>query len=141
MPYTRKDEGAKTIVSCEGETLAEVFLSAAHGLFDVLASGNKIRGDTRQEIVVQAENINALFREWLKELMARVALSGMLYSDFEVFSVQNAGPKQVVLTGAVYGEPFDDKRHTVAKDVSLDEKSVACSEKEKAHCSFAIVRS
>lgn len=141
MPYTRKDEGAKTIVSCSGETLAEVFLAAAHGLFDVLSSGSKVRGDTRQEIVVQAENTDALFREWLKEFMARVTLSGMLYSDFEVFSIQNAGPKQVVLTGAVYGEAYDEKRHMVTKDVSLDEKSIVCSEKGKAHCSFAMVRS
>lgn len=141
MPYTRKDEGTKTIVSCEGETLAEVFLSAAHGLFDVLSGGSKIRGDTRQEIVVQAESTGALFREWLKELMARVTLSGMLYSDFEVFSIQQASAKQVVLTGAVYGEQYDVERHTVAKGVSLDEKSAACSEKGKTSCSFTMVRS
>lgn len=141
MPYTRKDEGVKTIVSCEGNTLSEVFLSAAHGLFDVIANGSKVRGDTRQEIVVQAENTDALFREWLKELIGRVMLSNMLYSDFEVFSIQNAGPKQVVLTGAVYGEAYDDKRHTIAKGVSLDEKSAACSEKGRASCSFTMVHS
>lgn len=139
MPYTRKNEGEKTIISCSGETLSEVFLAAAHGLFDVLVGGSKIRGDTRQEIVVQAENTDSLFREWLKELMARVTLSGMLYSDFEVFSVQKVGAKQVVLTGAVYGELYDEARHTVSKAVSLDEKSAECDEKGTS-CSFTMVR-
>lgn len=142
MAFKRSDEGKTSTLVCEGKTLADVFISAAHGLFDVLAGSSKIRGDKRQEIVVQAENTVPLFTAWLTELRSRVTDMGMLYSDFEIFSIQKAGPKQYVLTGALYGEPIDNERHSIISGVTLDEKSVTCDEKAgRAVCSFALSRS
>lgn len=141
MPFTRTDEGANIVITCTGGMLAECFLSAAHGLFDVLADGSKIRGEVRQEIVIQAETIDSLFREWLKELIARVQQTSMLYSDFEIFSIQRANAKQYVLTGAIYGETYDEGRHTRGQKISLDEKSAICKEGSgKSECSFVLVR-
>ncbi|MEK7122807.1 MAG: archease, partial [Patescibacteria group bacterium] len=77
---------------------------------------------------VQADDSNGLMREWLRELFARYSETGMLYSDFEVFSIQKAG-NQMLLTGTVYGETIDKERHTVNVGVTLNEKSVSCAEK------------
>lgn len=142
MSYSREDVDGASNLTCQGTSLGDVCVDAAHGLFDVLADGSKIRGDVRQEIVIQAEDTNGLLREWLKELIARVGQMGMLYSDFEVFSVQKTGAKQLLLTGAIYGEPIDKERHTVAAHGALDEKSVSCDEKaDRASCSFSLSRS
>lgn len=141
MPFTRTDDGATSSISSTGNTPADVFIDAAHGLFDVLADGSKIRGDSRQEIVIQAEDQQALFGAWLTELFSRVTLTGMLYSDFEVFSIQKAGAKQYVLTGAIYGEAIDAKRHTIVSG-TLDEKSVHCTSTGGAEtCTFRMTHS
>lgn len=139
MPFTRTDQGSSTRITCEGKTLPEVFLNAGHGLIDVFAGGSKIRGDVRQEIVIQTETISSLFLEWLKELITRITQMNMVYSDFEVFSIQKAGAKQFVLTGAIYGEAYDASRHTLATSVALDEKSVTCKEGSDTNvCSFTL---
>lgn len=140
MSYSREDADGASTLTCTGKTLADVCVDAAHGLFEALADGSKIRGDVRQEIVIQAEDTIGLLREWLKELIARVGQMSMVYSDFEVFSIQKAGAKQLLLTGALYGEPIDKERHTVAMNRALDEKSIACKEGEHLVCSFMIRR-
>lgn len=135
MSFRRTDTNKESEIVCDGTTLPEIFIDAAHGLFDVLAHENKIRGDVRQEIVIQALDTKSLFREWLKELIARVEQMGMLYGDFEVFSIQKAGDA-FVLTGAVYGESIDPSRHHVQMAV-LKESTAECSEKGgKALCQF-----
>jgi len=137
MPFTRIDTNNKAEISCNGATPQEVFIAAAHGLFDVLAHDNKIRGDVRQEIVIQAPDLKSLFREWLAELVSRVEQMGMLYGDFEVFSIQKAG-NALVLTGAVYGEPIDSVRHHLQK-ATLQEDAALCSERGgKATCQFQV---
>ncbi|MBI4252774.1 archease [Candidatus Uhrbacteria bacterium] len=130
MAFSRTDEGQSSAITCEGPASRDVFVDAAHGLFDVIADGSKIRGDERQEIVVQAEDMQRLFAAWLGELIERVAQTGMVYSDFEVFSIQKGGPKQYVLTGAVYGEVGDPKRHTIRPSVTLDQNHVAFSQSD-----------
>lgn len=140
MSYSREDAAGTSTLTCVGKTLADVCVDAAHGLFDVLADGSKIRGDVRQEIVIQAEDTDGLLHEWLKELISRVGQMSMVYSDFEVFSIQKAGAAQLLLTGAIYGEPIDKKRHRVAANRTLDEKSVACKEGEQLVCSFMVRR-
>ncbi len=138
MAFTRKDEGNKTLITCEGATEKEVFIDAGHALFDVIAHNNKIRGDVRQEIVIQAADMNGLFQEWLKELMVRVTDMGMLYADFDVFSIQKISSKSMVLTGAVFGESIDEKRHTVTPAPKLDESHATCNEKTGAvTCTFS----
>ena len=138
MAFTRKDEGARTVITCEGATEKEVFIDAGHAVFDVIAHNNKIRGDVRQEIVIQADDMNGLFKEWLKELMVRVTDMGMLYADFDVFSIQKVGSKSMVLTGALFGESIDEKRHTVQTSAKLDESHATCNEKTGAvACTFS----
>lgn len=142
MAFIRKDEGKTSTLSCDGKTVEEIFVSAAHGLFDVVASGSKIRGDQRQEIVVQADGNTALFAAWIAELLSRITDLGMLYSDFEVFSIQKAGSKQYVLTGALYGEPQDNERHTIVPVHPFDPKSAVCKESTSGmSCSFILTRS
>ncbi len=138
MPYTQKMNGNKAVIECQNKTLAELFIDAGHALFEYIADGSKIKGDTRQEIVLQADSVKELFVQWIQELMARVEQMGMLYADFEVFSIQQAG-KDMVLTGAVYGEPIDTERHHLTTHANLDAKSVACKEqKDLATCSFIL---
>ncbi len=137
MPFKRIDTQKESDISCDGATVQEVFIAAAHGLFDVIAHDNKIRGDVRQEIVIQAPDLKSLFREWLKELSLRVEQTSMLYGDFEVFSIQKAGDS-LVLTGAVYGEAIDPARHHISKAV-VKESTAQCSEKGgKALCQFQV---
>lgn len=138
MAFTRKDEGTKTVITCEGASEKEAFIDAGHAVFDVIAHNNKIRGDVRQEIVIQADDMNGLFKEWLKELMVRVTDMGMLYADFDVFSIQKVGSKSMVLTGALLGESIDEKRHTVQTSAKLDESHAICNEKTGAVvCTFS----
>ena len=137
MPFQRKDDGSKVTMTCEGASEKDVFIDAGHALFDVIAKDNKIRGDVRQEIVLQAEDMSALFKAWLKELMSRVTDMGMLYADFDVFSIQKVGTSSV-LTGALYGESQDQERHTVNTSARLNETKVTCNKKTGAvSCSFS----
>lgn len=139
MAFSRSDEGQSTVITCEGSLSRDVFIDAAHGLFDVIADGSKIRGDERQEIVVQAEDMQHLLAAWLAELIDRATQMGMVYSDFEVFSIQKGGPKQYVLTGAIYGEAADSKRHMIRTGVSLDQDHIVFAEKDvHSVCSFRL---
>jgi len=142
MPYTRKDEGGKTVLTCEGASEKDVFIDAGHALFDVIAQNNKIRGDVRQEIVVEGEDLSSLFRGWLKELLSRVADTAMLYADFEVFSIQKVSSNHFVLTGALYGEAIDPARHIVNGNAKLNEVAVTCNEKTgRVSCTFSFTLS
>ena len=137
MPFARKDEKDKTIITCEGDSVNDAFIDAGHVLFEVIAHNNKIRGDVRQEIVVQADAMEGLFRGWVQELMSRVSDMGMVYADFEVFSVQKVGAHSMVLTGAVYGEAIDERRHSINTKTKLDEVHAKCDDKTGAvSCTF-----
>lgn len=90
-----------------GETLEEAFENGAKALFSLMAEASKVKPKKEVSIQAQAEDKEALFVEWLNELLAEADLQDMVFSRFEVKIENNE------LQGKAWGEILDPKKHEI----------------------------
>jgi len=93
-------------------TLEELFENASFAMFDTITDISRINVSIREDIEVEAENINELLVEWLKELLFRFDVGKILFSKFKI-KKQNFN----LLTAEVYGEKFNPEKHSLDTEI------------------------
>ncbi len=94
-----------------GKTLEEAFEDAAVAMFSVMVDLDTVRPVETFELEVSASDEEALFVEWLNELLSLADLNGAVFSKFEV---EISGS---CLKGRAAGEKWDLKRHEPKTEV------------------------
>ena len=90
-----------------GEDLKELFANAADGLFDLIVGDlGTIRHERAIPLTVEAQDVEELFADWLRELLYLCNAEHWLFSKFEV---QDIDSKR--LKARCFGEPYDPSRH------------------------------
>ncbi|OPX20804.1 MAG: hypothetical protein BZ151_02170 [Desulfobacca sp. 4484_104] len=89
-----------------GESLADIFVNAAHALYGVMTDRRKIRGLECREVVVEAPDVGDLLVEWLNQLLYLFDATGFLGRDIEVQEITSQR-----LQARLRGEPLDEERH------------------------------
>ncbi len=138
MPYRTSEEGNETTLLAEGTSYSQVFQDGAAGLFSLMFDIEKVRGDKRVDIVVDAKNIDALFTAWLKGLLERKDINQMVFSEFSVATIQKVSDTQYLLTAAAYGEDYDPAKHTIKKQVK-EIKVSSCQGADKKYMCQSVV--
>jgi SHS2 domain-containing protein len=94
-------------VLAKGDTLADVFVQAALGMFSfILAEPEKVQEREVREVEVTAPDREVLLVNWLNELVYLLEVEGMLFRRFEIVEMDGRH-----LRARCYGEKIDPARH------------------------------
>lgn len=94
------------------DSLEQLFVSAASGLFDVISGIDQIRPETEFQIEVEGIDPEDLLINWLRELLYLHQVKRILLCEFHISEINDTR-----LVGSVKGEPFDAKRHEIKKEI------------------------
>ncbi|MBF0565511.1 MAG: archease [Nitrospirae bacterium] len=89
-----------------GESLDDLFVSAALGFYSSVTDPGKILVKTEIGVSLEEESLEALLVAWLNELIYLLDAEGFLCKYVDVKSVS-----QRHLVADLHGEPFDAVRH------------------------------
>ena len=96
------------------DDLADLFQTAAIGLFDVIvANREEVRALETEQVSLQGDSTEDLLVEWLNELIYLCETRHRLYSNFQV-ELDETGCR---LTATIGGEPIDRARHILDHEV------------------------
>jgi SHS2 domain-containing protein len=97
-----------------GKTREEAFEHGARALFSVMVNIHTVNPQDSISVTVQADDLDALFVEWLNELIAQKDIREMVFSKFSVHIDKEA---HFVLHGTAHGELLDQKKHEIKTEV------------------------
>jgi len=101
---------ADVYIAAYGKDLAEAFENAALAMFETMTDTRKVEPKTEEAVETGGYDKQALFYNWLEELLIRFEVNNRLYSKFRIQEIKetNGGFK---LKAKVYGEPFKPRKH------------------------------
>lgn len=91
-----------------GRDLPSLFANAALGMFALMVDLEGVQERQEQRIEVAARDLEGLMVRWLTELLYHLDAHGMLFSRFEVLTVDGTR-----LEARAFGEPIDRERHNL----------------------------
>ena len=94
------------------EDLRQLFARAAGGLFRVLTDIDGVAPRTAQDVLVEADDRDALLVRWLSELNFLHVTEGWLFCTFEINELSHRR-----LVACVRGERFDPDRHVLYTEI------------------------
>jgi SHS2 domain-containing protein len=101
LPHTA-DVGFRAV----GQSLADVFDTAARAMFSIEYDLPSVDAETEQAVEVEADDLEALMETWLSELLWLHDAEGLVPATVAVTEIQGAGPFRVA--GTVRGKPIGD---------------------------------
>ncbi len=99
-----------------GNTVEELFVNAAKGMFEVIAETSGIKPKEKLEISVQADSYDELLRQWLQELLYQFSVTEIVGVEFSI-----QGVTQNTLKAIMWGDKAPDKMKTEIKAVTYHE--------------------
>ena len=94
------------------DSLEELFISSASGLFDVISGIDQIKAEETFQIKIEGIDLEDLLVNWLRELLYLHQVKRILLCEFHILEMDDTR-----LKGSVRGEPFDAKRHEIKKEI------------------------
>jgi len=101
---------ADAYIAAYGKSLEEAFENAAYATFEVMTDLAKVEPEVEDSVEVEAHDEYALLYNWLEELLVRFEITGNLYSQFKISSIEET-PGGLKLKAKIWGELFDPERH------------------------------
>jgi SHS2 domain-containing protein len=101
---------ADAYIAAYGKNMEEAFENAAFAMFEVMTEAEKISPVVEDFVEVEAPDEYALLYSWLEALLVRFETNGMLYSKFEVSTLDKTSIG-FSLRARVWGEEYDPKKH------------------------------
>jgi len=106
------DHTADVGIVARGRDLAELFASAARGMFSLIIPAGGVEPREHRPVVVEADDIEGLLVAWLNELLVILNGDAYLPADFLVEEIA-----ETRLSAILPGEPVDPRRHAFRLDV------------------------
>jgi len=116
MPYTYTEHIADVGIEATGASLPEAIESGVEAMLNLMFDLSTVDEREGFPIMVEAREIELLFVEVLNETLSIQGLHGLAIKRLKVDAIKT-GEEEVVLTGTVYGEGFDAKKHVVKTEV------------------------
>jgi len=104
--YEQLEHTADALIRVKGVDLSERFANAAYAMFDQITDVSKVRPKGEMKIVLEADSREQLLVDFLQELLFLNDTEDLVFSRFDV---KTDGKK---LEALVWGEKFDEKRHS-----------------------------
>jgi len=99
-----------------GESLDDLFRTAAEGLFDtIVVNRDAVEAKVEEPVTLESDSAADLLVDWLNELIFRLETRHRLYNAFEIaVSETETGAR---LSGRIVGEAIDPERHELDHEV------------------------
>ena len=110
--YEYIDHTADLGIRVRGKTLHELFINAAHALFETVAVLDTISPIEQTQIDVEAESVADLMVAWLDELIFRHEVDEVFFKYVEIAELS-----ETRLSAYAYGEPADFAKHVVFTEI------------------------
>jgi SHS2 domain-containing protein len=94
-----------------GGTLEEAFEQAAMAMMAAVVVPGTVEGRETVDVRCTAPDVEMLLTDWLNALVFEMATRNMLFSRFDV-SIEGGS-----LEGRAWGEPVDDRKHSLIVEV------------------------
>ncbi len=121
------DHTADVGLRIHGDDLADLFRTAAEGLFDyVVANREEVQVDRTEFVTLRADSTADLLLEWLNELIFRCETGHILFTRFEVQLTEDGR----ALEATIGGELIDRERHILDHEVKAVTHHGASLERE-----------
>jgi len=114
MEYELLEHEADIGIRGYGDTIEEAFENGAKAMFSIMVDLKKVNSQKNVKIKCEAPDIEALFVEWLNELLTKKDIEEMSFSRFKVKINKN---DLYTLKGVASGERFDQKKHKAKIEV------------------------
>ncbi|MBS1266767.1 MAG: Protein archease [Candidatus Woesearchaeota archaeon] len=114
MGYKYLEHEADVGIQAFGNTVKKAFEDGAKAMFNVMIDLDQVEHKKEVEINCKADNLPALFIEWLNELLAQMDISIMFFSDFKVKIIEDKG---FSLIGQAIGEKINLDKHETKTEV------------------------
>jgi len=114
MDYELLEHEADIGIRGYGNTIEEAFENGAKAMFSIMIDLETVESEKNGEIKCEAPDIEALFVEWLNELLTKKDIEEMSFSRFKVKIYKDDIYK---LEGTASGEKFDQKKHKAKLEV------------------------
>jgi SHS2 domain-containing protein len=101
---------ADILIAAHGQNLQEAFENAALAMFNVMTDTTKVNPAQEDKVEVTAEDEYALLYSWLEALLVKFEVNGMLYSKFQITSLQDDS-EEFKLKATIWGEKFNAEKH------------------------------
>ncbi|MBS7625170.1 archease [Candidatus Bathyarchaeota archaeon] len=101
---------ADVYIAAYGGDLCKAFENAALAMFETMTDTVDVRREREDIVEVEGEDLESLLYNWLENLLVKFEVENMLYSEFNVLSIERYDGK-LRLKAKIYGEPFDPERH------------------------------
>lgn len=83
-PYTEIEHTADWALEVRGGSLAELLVHAAEGMLDLMGAETAFGPSQTVRLRLQAEDAESLLVAWLEEILVRMELTPVTFSDFHV---------------------------------------------------------
>lgn len=106
LGYETFETTADVGITVWGETLEELFVNAARGMFTLMVDPETVRSTGVLSVEAQGRDLPSLLVAWLNELLYRCEADAWAPTDAQVTAVGSGH-----VTGSLVGEPADQDRH------------------------------
>ncbi|NCO33944.1 MAG: hypothetical protein AUJ92_14335 [Armatimonadetes bacterium CG2_30_59_28] len=106
------DHTADVALRACGDSLAHLFISAARGMFTLIAEGETPGDGYPGEVTVESADWESLLVSWLRELLFRFELHSQLPVDF---AIRDISPQR--LLAEVQWVNFDPQHHELLRHI------------------------
>lgn len=111
-PYELIDHTADLGIRVRGENLEKLFENGGLALLDLLTDVALVRPHSKSSLSLTAENLEALFVEWLRELLYLFYGRKRLFCAFEITELKGTS-----LAVTCWGERYDPRRHVLLTEI------------------------
>jgi len=117
MPYKYLEDVSLADIAFQasGETIEEMFVSAAEALFRVMVKLEDVRQKVKKEVRLEGDKHDTLLYDFLSELLFIKDTETVVFSKFQI-SIKKEG-KKLLLKATMSGEKVDPKRMEMGDDV------------------------
>lgn len=135
MPFEYKEHTGEAWLVGIGDTLEAAFAEGAKALFHLMIELDAVEPRVSTEIAVRSDGLETLFVAWLNALIVNKDAQGLVYSRFEIRTIERRGG-EYALEGVAWGELLDPERHDPRVDVKAATYSgLKC---EKTHRGYEV---
>lgn len=106
------DHTADAGIIAWGDTIEEVFINAARGMFSLITDSDAVSRTTRREIRLEAPDREELLVAWLNELLYLLDTDKIIFGDFRIDTISDSS-----LVATALGERLDLSRHAIKTQV------------------------
>ncbi len=100
-------------IKAYGKNIEEAFENSALAITNIITKTENVSKNKRIKINVNAENIEALFYEWLEAIIIKFDTQKLVFSEFKV----NIDKKNNKLRAICLGEKFNLEKHEIGSEI------------------------